>query len=240
MSNHVLFAGLLLLSLGVVGIVYLNGVIQDVYCREAVVGVDFIGVDSTGMALRYTAHQLLNLKWYFVLGKDTRMRCGAVGILRPKRYFHRSSRSRSNILLTSTNYVTHPTILRKPRKIPWRPTGVNLNNLVAVRRNETSSDSPAPTCLLKLMLINVRSINNKASFLADIITDYNLDIICLTETWHKESDGLLFNELTPNGYGLCDSPRSSGRGGGIIVLYKHPQNLFPVAVPQFQSLKVLF
>lgn len=58
MSNHVLFAGLLLLSLGVVGIVYLNGVIQDVYCREAVGGVDFVGVDSTGMALRYTAHQL--------------------------------------------------------------------------------------------------------------------------------------------------------------------------------------
>ncbi len=31
-----------------------------------------------------------------------------------------------------------------------------------------------------------------------------LDILCLVETWHKQSDGLLFNELTPAGYGLFD------------------------------------
>lgn len=58
--------------------------------------------------------------------------------------------------------------------------------------------------MLKLAQTEPKSINNKAQFLTDIITDYNLDIICLTETWHKESDGL-FNDLTL-GYVITRDP----------------------------------
>lgn len=55
----------------------------------------------------------------------------------------------------------------------------------------------------------VCSVNNK-SLTLDIILEKELDLVCLTETWHNQSDGLLFNELTPTGYGLFDSPRPSG------------------------------
>ncbi len=58
-------------------------------------------------------------------------------------------------------------------------------------------------------------MNNKAVILSDIIVEKKLDILCLVETWPKQSDGLLLNELTPAGYGLFDVARSSGRGGGV-------------------------
>ncbi len=60
-----------------------------------------------------------------------------------------------------------------------------------------------------------------------------IDLLCLLETWHKHLDGFLFNELAPAGYGLFDLPQSSGRGGGLIVLYHQKYSLSPVAVPHF-------
>lgn len=104
---------------------------------------------------------------------------------------------------------------------------------------EAASDSSAPPRLLKSALFNARSVNNKAVVLSDIILEHKLDLFCLTETWHKESDGLLFNELTPAGYGLFDLPRSSGRGGGIIVLHNQQFNMCPVAVPKSDSFECL-
>ncbi len=98
------------------------------------------------------------------------------------------------------------------------------------------SESPR---LLKSAFFNARSVNNKAVILSDIIVEKKLDILCLVETWHKQSDGLLFNELTPAGYGLFDLPRSSGRGGGIIVLYNQQYSLSPVAAPLFNSFECL-
>lgn len=50
----------------------------------------------------------------------------------------------------------------------------------------------------------------------------------------NQSDGLLFIELTPTGYGLFDS---SGGGGGIIVLFN--QKITPVVIPQFTSIECL-
>ncbi len=75
--------------------------------------------------------------------------------------------------------------------------------------------------------------------LSDIILEQKLDLVCLTETWQKESDGLLFNELTPAGYGLFDLPHSSGRGGGIIVLHNQQYNMCPLAVHKFDSFECL-
>ncbi len=62
-----------------------------------------------------------------------------------------------------------------------------------------------------------------------------IDLVCLTETWHKQCDGLLFSELTPTGYGLFEIPRATGRGGGIIVLYNSYINIIPVVIPHFNS-----
>lgn len=59
------------------------------------------------------------------------------------------------------------------------------------------------------------------------------------ETWHKQDDGLLFNQLTPAGFGLFDVSRTTGRGGGIIVVYKLQYKIYPVSVPPFKTFECL-
>jgi len=38
---------------------------------------------------------------------------------------------------------------------------------------------------IKLGLLNMLSLTSKALIVNDVITDYNLDMLCLTETWLK-------------------------------------------------------
>ncbi len=47
-------------------------------------------LDSRSMALRYTAQQLLNLKQNYRLQKDAYELCHNAGLLRQRRYLHRS------------------------------------------------------------------------------------------------------------------------------------------------------
>ncbi len=165
------------------------------------------------MALRYTAQQLLNLKQNYRLQKDAYELCRNAGLLRQRRYLHRSV-GRSYCLSTSNN-ICMPTSRRQTKRASY--TGAVLGNLSSLVRSELLSvvrQSP-----VNVALFNARSVNNKALLLSDIITDRKLDLLFLTESWHKQNDGLLFNQITPEGYGLFDLPRLTGRGGGIIVVY---------------------
>ncbi len=51
--------------------------------------------------------------------------------------------------------------------------------------------------MIKLGLLNIRSLSTKAPFLNDMITDHKLDVLCLTETWLKPDDCITLNESTP-------------------------------------------
>ncbi len=116
---------------------------------------------------------------------------------------------------------------------------MDFKNVSALNRVECPSSSSTPPCLVKAALLNARSVNNKAVLLSDIIIEEEIDLVCLTETWHKQCDGVLFNELTPTGYGLLEIPRATGRGGGIIVLYNSYININPVVIPHFNSFECL-
>ncbi len=189
------------------------------------------------MALRYTASQLLKLKRNYYLTNDIYTICGDAGIIRRKRYIHRSSRR--SFAHLSSDVVSYPKFFRKPQRLLYRPAGINYNNLSVPIHKEISRAFSEFLRLLKSAFFNARSVNNKAVTLSDIIVEKNLDILCLVETWHKQSDGLLINELTPAGYGLFDLPQSSGRGGSIIVLYNQQYSLSPVAAPLFNSFECL-
>ena len=88
---------------------------------------------------------------------------------------------------------------------------------------EKSSDDRKNRLLhTKIGLLNAWSVNKKESFISEVITDNDLDLLVVSETWwpndEKKSEvsrGL----ITPKSYELLHTPRS-GRGGGLAVIYK--------------------
>ena len=83
---------------------------------------------------------------------------------------------------------------------------------------------------LKLMLhiavLNAQSVRQKVCCLHDTITERGLDLLILTETWIKKSEGdygTLVNQLCPQNYRYIDKTWTKKGGGGIGIVYR--QNL---------------
>lgn len=227
MRNYVLILGLLFLSLNY----FWN---QLICCTDNDIRSCKLAA-SPVMALRYIAGKLMNLKRNYFLANDTFELCRNVGILRPMRYMHRASRRK--FIHDISDSISVPVFQRKTNRLLCN--GVDFNNLSVLKRVEIAPSFLTLPSLVKSALFNARSVNNKAVILSYTIIEKKLDLVCLTETWHKQGDGLMFNELTPSGYGLFDAPRPSGRGGGIVVLYNQKFTISPVVIPQFNSFECL-
>ncbi len=80
--------------------------------------------------------------------------------------------------------------------------------------------------MIKLGLFNVRSLSTKALFVNDMITDHNLDVLCLTETWLKPDDYTILNKSTPQDYCYKHELRPKGIGGGAATIYS---NIFSIS-----------
>ncbi|KAA0714666.1 Transmembrane protein 255B [Triplophysa tibetana] len=53
----------------------------------------------------------------------------------------------------------------------------------------------------------------KDMYISSFIMDNKLDLLFVTETWHKQDDGLLFNQLSPVGFGVSDVSQSTVTSG---------------------------
>ena len=82
---------------------------------------------------------------------------------------------------------------------------------------------------LKLATYNIRSLGNKFSSISEFITDGELDLAVITETWHASQDDVSVRRSIPPGYRIVDAPRahppgppdsSAHRGGGIILFLR--------------------
>ena len=64
------------------------------------------------------------------------------------------------------------------------PTGIHKSNLTYVNcRSEHLNNIPKVRKPLHVSLINARSVKNKASEIAEFITDNDTDVCAITETW---------------------------------------------------------
>ena len=61
---------------------------------------------------------------------------------------------------------------------------------------------------IDILVLNTRSVRNKAIHLCDYITDKDLDIVALAESWLKEnSDQDIIGDLVPEGYDFSQNYR---------------------------------
>ena len=93
---------------------------------------------------------------------------------------------------------------------------VSSRTLAAITRKHRSA--------IKMCLLNPCSVCNKTSVLQDFVTDHNIDLMVLTETWLKgdDRDNVILAELQPPGYTIKHKARQ-GRGGGVAIM--HPSTL---------------
>ena len=97
--------------------------------------------------------------------------------------------------------------------------------------NEINKQHDNPMCLL----LNTRSVRNKSTLLCDYVSESNVDLAFLTETWLKPSDSAVVNDLVPPGYGYIGVCRSNKRGGGVGILNKKSYTLKKAPVKRFAT-----
>ena len=78
---------------------------------------------------------------------------------------------------------------------------------------------------MKIATLNVRSLGGKFSAVSDLITDHQLDVLSISESWHQDTDDVPVLRSAPPGYRHIDvcRPRTSAkqpRVGGVIIYFR--------------------
>ena len=112
---------------------------------------------------------------------------------------------------------------RNRRKIrqPFKQYGCNYNNIISIKRTDHKPESNIifGTC-------NVQSLKPKELQVSDLINDYSLDFLLLTETWlndkHKQWKDCTV--LDKDGLSLSTADRVGRKGGGLALIHKTAYN----------------
>jgi len=108
-------------------------------------------------------------------------------------------------------------------------------------KNRPFSTPPKITIPLNIGVLNTRSAVHKAALLHDLIQEYNLDVLSLTETWiTSDAPDAVKLDVAPPGYSVIHQHRGAyhdKRGGGIAFVHRNniQCEIFPtskIAPPQ--------
>ena len=92
----------------------------------------------------------------------------------------------------------------------WRPRYQRRHAMRLLKRDQELSRT-RPLCTgesgLSVACVNSRSIGNKAATLCRTITESNVDVLVITETWHEGSQSSALKRVIPPGYHCVDVAR---------------------------------
>jgi hypothetical protein len=125
----------------------------------------------------------------------------------------------STVSVVSSAITIETVSVPRPRLGKTKHGGVRLSNLTRIKTTSIPviTERDHDTSHLKIGLLNVRSLTSKAIIVNELITDHNLDVIGLTETWLKPDEFTVLNEASPPGYTSDHIPRASR--GGVANIY---------------------
>ena len=89
----------------------------------------------------------------------------------------------------------------------------------------TSPSIPTPSGV-RLATWNIRSLRSKYLAVADTIQSNNIDLLVITESWHRSSTDVALCRSTPPDFSFIDRPRPGAldmdsRGGGLVIFYRN-------------------
>jgi hypothetical protein len=78
-------------------------------------------------------------------------------------------------------------------------------------------------------------LRNKYVAVADTILSNNIDLLVVTESWHRSSSDVAVRRSAPPGYSFLDCPRMDAedadcRGGGIVIYHKEDLRVQKIAI----------
>lgn len=88
--------------------------------------------------------------------------------------------------------------------------------------------------------LNVRSLANKTTAVYETIITKKLDVLALTETWHRDGQDVCLRQAAPSDFTVVDAVRQSQPGyGGIAVLYSGRLRCTKVDLPPSTTFEAL-
>ena len=97
------------------------------------------------------------------------------------------------------------------------------DTLLVSLKNEASLTGTNVGSQIMLVVLNAQSARNKVDGIHDVITEHDIDILALTETWltSTRKDEFFVKSLAISGHKLYSVHRKGKKGyGGVAIFYK--------------------